>query len=120
MIATITNLQGDTFTDAVVSILDATYNSNDSKNLSFDMGEPVLSGYTSNNLRYRVAYWATQENRDAGDSPYILDSANPYEGVDMRSVDDKLWHTASDLDSTFTDLDLVAMCEKHLVDVVLA
>lgn len=121
--ASFTNTQGATVTNGIVMIGDAEFNEHSSRRFVSTNGVPTTTDHGGNTLRYRVFYWKSQADYDAGYVAYILDSVftPTMEGeTDYRSVEEKLWHTAQDLDSTYLALDAKAMAEKHLTEIVFA
>ena len=129
-IQTLKNLQGDTFPSAVIAISDAYFTAHQNKSFTTDGGILTDVESSGNELRYRVFYWKGQTSKDAGNSPYVLNSyfdkaaavlADPTipDPEDNRTTDDKLWHIVTDLGASYLSLTAVGMAEKHLKEVTL-
>ena len=118
-LADFSTTQGKVLTQGLVMVGDATYNEFISESFVMENGVPSTEVNNNNHLRYRVFYWESQEDYDAGLTAYILDSPKTTE-TDVRSIEDKLWHEATDLDSTYADLTVEKKAEKHLKEVIFA
>lgn len=76
-----TDPQGTEHAAAVFQVLSADFSGNTSESFIYSVQDGVGSvpnDSTNFTLNYRMAYWATQEAKDAGSAPYILIEPTTY------------------------------------------
>jgi hypothetical protein len=112
--ASFTDPQNAVHSAAILCILSANINSNESESYSLDQSDYTtvtnLPAQTYSNVNYVAIYWINAAAKQAGAEPYVLTSLSQMGmGSGFNFV----------LDSSYDGLTLVEKCEKHLADVIL-
>ena len=112
IVATFTDPQTTTQTDAVLQLRAANYTQNTFESYSLDVFNftDVTNAPPSTDMgiNYSFYYWVNAAARASGAVPYILANSDEI-GMDFSFIPD----------STYDGLTLEAKCEKHLLDVIL-
>lgn len=93
-----TDPQGTSHEAAVFQVLRSEFTGNTNQTYNFDVATGEGSGGESYNfsLNYRMAYWPSQEAKDAGGAPYILIDPTTYNSdFASYSLDPEVYNTLS-------------------------